>query len=86
MADYPGKPGQVAVHRDGHAVVLSHRKTGSAAVPMPGWWLHGAQGGLADRALNGPDWVLVDGAELFQLLAAVAALPGGDDPTEKSDA
>lgn len=65
---YPGKPGDVAVHRSGDVVVLGRRKTGVDASPLPGWWLRDRNGGLADRALDGPDWCLVDGKELFALL------------------
>lgn len=72
-ADYPGKPGQVAVHRSGGVAVLSHRKTEKESI-HPGWWCHG-RGGLADFVLNGPDWVLIDelnGARLFRILTEEA--------------
>jgi len=77
---YPGKPGQLAVHRDGNVAVLSHRKTQKESI-HPGWWLEGpgpGAGGLSDYALNGPDWMLVDPRELFQLLTLAAADTGDE--------
>ena len=63
-----GRAGQIAVHRDGDAVVLAQRKTGADTVPWPGWWLVGG-GGLADVVLESDDWQLVDNAALFRFLS-----------------
>lgn len=53
------KPGDLAVHVDGGIVVLTRRKLPydrPVAVPfVPGWWC-GDVGGLADAALDGPNW------------------------------
>lgn len=65
--NYPGRSGQIAVHRTGEAAVLARRKTGADAVPHPGWWVVGG-GGLADYVLESDDWVLVDGPTVFRLL------------------
>jgi hypothetical protein len=48
------EPGMVAIHRDGDAVVLLGRKDDDS-----GWGLVGG-GGLADSALSGDDWRLLD--------------------------
>lgn len=52
------KPGQWVVHQSGSVHQLKRRKSDG-----DGWWLCDG-GGLADRVLDGPDWLPI-GSWLF---------------------
>lgn len=64
---FPPQPGAVVLHKDGTPYVISDRKRDKT-----GWWLTDGSG-LSDRALNGPEWVVVDRASLRDLFADVLA-------------
>lgn len=60
-----GSPGQIAVHRDGHAIVLGRRTDDDT-----GWLLAGHRdGGIADSVLESDDWTLIDLDDLRRWLA-----------------
>lgn len=68
------QPGDVVLSRDGTVAVLRERKKPEES-HLPGWWVIGP-GGLADYALEGPSWLLLDktvAQRLWELMEAKEA-------------
>lgn len=88
---YRGRPGDLAVStRSGHpsVVVLSERKTGDDATPLPGWWVVNlprpagtatgrvvdVRTGLADVMINRGEWRVIP----LDVVAALGQLSPAD--------